>query len=195
MEGCNRLAAALSARESKLHVLINNSGTSWGEPFETHGSKGWDKVMELNLKTPFFLTRALLPLLDRAASPADPSRVIMIGSIAGLRPQPFPTFAYDCSKAALHHLSRKLADELADRTAKGGSLVTVNVIAPGYVPSKMSAQLAEYSSAEDTAARTPLKRMGNAADMAGAALFLSSAAGSWITGAVIPVDGGVTAKL
>ena len=102
-------------REQALHVLVNNSGTSWGAPMATHDTKGWDKTYNLNVKGVFFLTRELLPLLDAASTPTDPARVINIGSVAGIRPQVFPTFSYDVSKAAVHHLTRKLADELADR--------------------------------------------------------------------------------
>ena len=224
--GCDALAAALRERTPRLHVLVNNSGTSWGEPFETHSAKGWDKVYDLNVKAIFFLTRAVAPLLDAASSPDDPARVINIGSIAGLRPQPFPTFSYDVSKAAVHHLTRKLADELADRRAKGGAAITVNAVAPGYVPSKMSQGLEGYASTENMLERIPLKarrdpprptrrssgargwtltrtaaararaqRMGRPADMAGVCLFLSSPAGAWITGIVVPVDGGYLAKL
>lgn len=194
--GCVNLAAQLRAREDRLHVLVNNSGTSWGAPLETHSEKGWDKVYALNVKGIFFLTRECLPLLDAGSAPDDPARVINIGSIAGIKPQVFPTFSYDVSKAAVHHLTRKLADELADRRGKGGHAVTVNAIAPGYVPSRMSAQLAEYEESKAIAeSGIPLRRRGAAGDMAGAALYLASAAGAWVTGVTVPVDGGHLAKL
>ena len=194
--GCAALAAALKRRERALHVLVNNSGTSWGAPLEKHSDKGWDKTYALNVKGVFFLTRELLPLLDRASAPHDPARVINIGSVAGERPQVFPTFSYDVSKAAVHHLTRKLADELADRRPTGGHAIAVNAVAPGYVPSKMSEQLGEYEESK-TIARSgiPLRRKGAPGDMAGAALFLASNAGAWISGVVLRVDGGMLAKL
>jgi NAD(P)-dependent dehydrogenase (short-subunit alcohol dehydrogenase family) len=193
---CERLAARLSELAEALHVLVNNSGVAWGEPLERASEKGFDKVFALNVKALFFLTKALLPLLTAGSSAEDPARVINIGSIAGLQNQPFPTFFYDASKAAVHHLTRKLADELASKRGVG-KRITVNAIAPGYVPSRMSAGLEQYTQpgAEDKLARIPLARLGNGADMAGAALFLASPAGSWITGIVLPVDGGYLAKL
>lgn len=195
-QGCVNLAGQLKAKEGKLHVLINNSGTSWGAPLEKHSEKGWDKVYALNVKGIFFLTRECLPLLDAGSVPDDPARVINIGSIAGIKPQVFPTYSYDVSKAAVHHLTRKLADELADRRPKGGHAITVNAIAPGYVPSNMSAQLANYKQSKDIAENgIPLRRRGAAGDMAGAALYLASSAGAWVTGITLPVDGGHIAKL
>ena len=153
-------------------------------------------MFALNFKALFFLTRALLPLLDKGSSAGSPARVINIGSIAGVRPQQAPTYGYDASKIAVHHLTKKLADELATRP--GGGSITVNAIAPGYVPSRMSAQLGAYEKSGDVSSitdRIPLRRMGAPGDMAGAALFLASPAGSWITGIVLPVDGGFLAKL
>jgi len=163
-------------------VLVNNSGVSWGEPLDKYQEKGWDKVMDVNVKGLFFLTKELLPLLEVTATSADPARIINIGSVAGLNPQPIPTYAYDTSKAAVHHLSRKLAGELASRN------ITVNVIAPGAVPSKMSNQLLKY--ADEDALRAALGRWGSPEDMAGAAIYLSSNAGAWVTGGILKVDGG-----
>ena len=189
------VAEALAERETKLHVLVNNSGTSWGAPMETHSEKGWDKTYALNVKGVFFLTREVLPMLDKASTKTDPGRVINIGSIAGLRPQVFPTFSYDVSKAAVHHLTKKLADELSDRRASGGESITVNAVAPGYVPSRMSAQLEGYEEAKAIAEGLPLRRKGGVGDMAGAALFFASAAGAWTTGVILRVDGGHLSKL
>lgn len=197
-EGCAALARAFREKTDAgaLHVLVNNSGTSWGAPMRAHGEKGWDKTYDLNVKGVFFLTRELLPALDAGSREDDPARVINVGSTAGLRPQVFPTFSYDASKAAAHHLTKKLADELADRRAEGGASITVNAIAPGYVPSRMSQQLATYEEAKDVLkGGIPLRRRGNEKDMAGAALYLASAAGAWVTGVVLPVDGGFLAKL
>lgn len=193
--GCVALAKTFAERTDKLHVLVNNSGTSWGAPMATHGEKGWDKTYALNVKGVFFLTREMLPLLDAGSTKSDPARVINIGSIAGLRPQVFPTFSYDVSKAAVHHLTKKLADELADRRTFGGESITVNAVAPGYVPSQMSKQLEGYEQAKAIAESLPLRRKGNASDMAGVSLFLASNAGAWITGTVIHVDGGHLSKL
>ena len=163
---------------------------AWGEPLATHSEKGLDRVFALNFKAVFFLSRALLPLLEKAATPSCPSRIINIGSIAGIRPQSFPTYGYDASKAALHHPTLKLADELASRR------LTVNAIAPGYVPSAMSAQLDAYTDGDnDVLKKIPLGRLGAPGDMAGAALFLASPAGAWITGVILPVDGGFMARL
>lgn len=163
-------------------MLINNSGASWGEPLTSFSEKGWDRVLNLNLKSLFFLTRTLLPLLYSAATPTDPARVINIGSVTGIHHQSVQTWSYDVSKAAVHHLTKKLAEEVGE---KG---VTVNAIAPGYVPTKMSGGLPVTF--DEIAKKMPLKRVGTAEDMAGVALWLSSRAGSWVTGAVIPVEGG-----
>ncbi|CAK4661117.1 unnamed protein product [Aphanomyces euteiches] len=162
IEGCQRLATALEQRESKLHVLINNSGVIWGGGFKSHGKKGWTKVMDLNMTAPFFVTKFLLPLLGTDA------RVINVGSIAGITTPNVGTIAYDTSKAALHHLTKMLAAELAPRK------ITVNCIAPGLVPTKMSHQLVYVTGKpfDETAnEQIPLKRSGVPTDMAGAALF------------------------
>ena len=188
---CDRLAARLAEREpAGVHCLVNNSGVAWGEPLATHSEKGLDRVYQLNFKALFFLSRAMLPLLEKAALPGSPARIINIGSIAGIKPQSFPTYGYDASKAAVHHLTKKLADELASRG------ITVNAIAPGYVPSSMSAQLDAYTEhGNDVVSKIPLGRLGAPADMAGAALFLASPAGAWVTGVILPVDGGFLARL
>ena len=167
---------------TQLHCLVNNSGASWGEPLEQFTEKGWDKVMDLNVKSIFFLTRALIPLLTAAATPTHPASVINIGSIAGLHHQSVSTWSYDISKAAVHHLTRKYAEELA------GAHITVNCLAPGYVPSKMSKGLPVTY--EQIASALPLGRVGSAEDMAGCAIYLASRAGAWVTGVIIPVDGG-----
>ena len=184
LAGVNIVSSTLASRfgVTQLHCLVNNSGASWGEPLESFTEKGWDKVMDLNVKSIFFLTRALLPLLSAAATPANPASVINIGSVAGLLHQSVSTWSYDVSKAALHHLTRKYAEELSGRH------ITVNAIAPGYVPSRMSSGLPVTY--EQIAGALPLGRVGSSEDMAGCALFLASRAGAWVTGAIIPVDGG-----
>lgn len=181
---CLRLASELGERESALHVLVNNAGATWGAPLEQFPAAGWDKVLDLNLKAPFFLTRALLPLLEKAATADDPARVINVGSIDGLRVPEFANYSYSASKAALHQLTRVLARDLGPRR------ITVNAVAPGPFPSKMMASILEESG-DEIAATSPLGRIGRADDMAGVAVYLAARAGSWVTGAVIPVDGGI----
>lgn len=168
-------------------MLVNNSGTSWGEPLSSYPDAAWDKVMALNVRACFNTTRAALPLLEAAATAADPSRVVNVGSIAGITPQAWPTYAYDASKAAVHHLTLKLAGELAPRR------ITVNAVAPGVVPSKMSDQLTAYATKDEIARSVPLGRVGSAADMAGAVLYLASRAGAWVSGSTLVVDGGALA--
>ena len=182
---CRRLSAAVREREQAVQVLVNNAGATWGAPLEEYPGAAWDKLLELNLKAPFFLTRAMLPLLEAGAGPGDPARVINVGSIDGLRVPAMPTYAYSASKAGLHHLTRVLARELGPRG------VTVNAIAPGPFESKMMAETLRRFG-DEIAAAAPLGRIGRPEDMAGAALYLASRAGAYVTGAVLPVDGGIT---
>ena len=181
---CLRLAAEVGEREQVLHVLVNNAGATWGAPLTEFPAAAWDKVVDLNLKAPFFLTRAFLPLLAAGGTLEDPARVINIGSIDGLRVPPFPTYAYSASKAGLHHMTRVLARELGPRG------ITVNAVAPGPFESKMmAATLAAFG--DEIADAAPLRRIGRPDDMAGVAVYLASRAGAYVTGAVIPVDGGI----
>ena len=185
-EECTRLAAEIGRSEERIHVLVNNAGATWGAPLEEFPASAWDRALDLNLKAPFRLTRALLPLLEAAGTADDPARVINIGSIDGLRVPAFPTYSYSASKAGVHQLTRVLARELGPRH------ITVNAVAPGPFESKMmAAVLAEYG--EEIAAASPLGRIGRPDDMAGVAVYLSGRAGAWVTGAVIPVDGGIWA--
>lgn len=194
-EGCKVLARYTNELfDGKLDVLVNNAGTSWGEdPYDRESGKanwGWDKVMDLNVKGMFYLSRECVPMLERSISgekegKCDPGRIINIGSIAGIITQEAPTHAYDVSKAAVHHLTRKMAADLASMQ------ITVNAIAPGYVPSRMSQGLNNYTGGADKISSSiPLKRMGDDDDMAGAAIYLSSRASSWMTGVILNVDGG-----
>jgi NAD(P)-dependent dehydrogenase (short-subunit alcohol dehydrogenase family) len=165
-------------------VLVNNAGATWGAPLAEFPASAWDRALDLNLKAPFYLTRAFLPLLEAAATTDDPARVINVGSIDGLRVPELPTYSYSASKAGVHQLTRVLARELGPRH------ITVNAVAPGPFESKMmAATLAEFG--DEIAASSPLGRIGRPDDMAGVAIFLSSRAGAYVTGAVIPVDGGI----
>ena len=186
-EGVKALADEIKARESQLDVLVNNAGATWGASIEEFPESGWDKVMDINVKGPFFLTQALLPLLETAASAEDPARIINVGSIDGLNVNKMGTYSYGPSKAAIHHLTRTLASHLADRH------ITANAIAPGPFPSKMTAGIAK-DFGEEIRKHVPLKRWGEPADMAGTAIFLVSKAGAYVSGAVIPVDGGIVAS-
>jgi NAD(P)-dependent dehydrogenase (short-subunit alcohol dehydrogenase family) len=183
-QACLRLAAQVGEREQVLHVLVNNAGATWGAPIEEFPAAAWDKVLDLNLKAPFFLTRAFLPLLEAAGTHDDPARVINVGSIDGLHVPSLPTYSYSASKAGLHHLTRVLAKELGPRQ------ITVNAVAPGPFESKMMAYtLATHG--EAIAAAAPLRRIGRPDDMAGVIVYLAARAGAYVTGAVIPVDGGL----
>lgn len=184
-QGCRDLATALADHTDRLDVLVNNAGTTWGADIEEYPDSAWDKVLSLNVKAPFHLTTACLPLL-RAAGDADrPARVINIGSVDGLHVPTFESYAYSTSKAGVHQLTRHLGKRLA------GDHVTVNAIAPGLVPSKMTRFLLTGDGEEQISATIPLGRVARADDLAGTAIFLASPAASWITGAVLPVDGGM----
>ncbi|MFI7120323.1 SDR family oxidoreductase [Amycolatopsis sp. NPDC049868] len=183
-DGCLRLAGEVATHYDGVHILINNAGATWGAPLEAFPGSAWDKVVDLNLRAPFLLTRAFLPLLEKTATQGDPARVLNVGSIDGLRVPGMPTYAYSSSKAGLHHLTRVLAVELGPR-------ITCNAIAPGPFPSKMTAKiLADHG--DYYVAKAPLGRLGQAEDIAGAVVYLSSPAASYVTGAVLPIDGGIS---
>jgi NAD(P)-dependent dehydrogenase (short-subunit alcohol dehydrogenase family) len=184
-QGIEHLVGEINTNEDQLDILVNNAGASWGAAVDEFPEAGWDKVMNINVKSPFFLTQALLPLLDKSASAEDPARVIMIGSVDGLNVNELPTFSYGPSKAAIHHLARTLASHLASRN------ITVNAIAPGPFPSKMMAHTLK-TEGERIRQGVPLQRIGQPEDMAGTAIFLASKAASYVTGVIIPVDGGIT---
>lgn len=180
----DRLGGELAGRESALHVLVNNAGANWGAPLAEFPDSAWDKVLALNVKAIFHLTRACLPLLEKGSAEGDPARVINIGSIDGLSVPALDTFAYSSSKAAVHHLTRVLAKKLAPR-------VTVNAVAPGPFESKMMAKTLE-NFGDAIVASCPMGRIGAPDDMAGVAIYLASRAGAYVTGSVIAVDGGIS---
>ena len=185
--GARALADALSAREGALHVLVNNAGSNWGAPLADYPDSAWDKVLALNVKGVFHLSRLLLPQLEKGARPGDPARIINIGSIDGLKVPFLETYSYSASKAAVHHLTRVLAVQLAPRR------ITVNAVAPGPFESKMMAvTLDRFRDA--IVSLCPLGRIGEPEDMAGVAIYLASRAGAYVTGVVIPVDGGITVR-
>jgi NAD(P)-dependent dehydrogenase (short-subunit alcohol dehydrogenase family) len=183
-EGCRELASEIESREEALHILVNNAGANWGAPFAEFPDSAWDKVLALNVKAVFHLTRLLVPLLQKAATKGDPARVINIGSIDGIQVPLLETYSYSASKAAVHHMSRVLARKLAPE-------ITVNAVAPGPFQSKMMAATLD-SFGDGIASSNPLKRIGEPEDMAGIAIFLASRAGAYLTGAIVPVDGGVS---
>ncbi|MGW7531779.1 SDR family oxidoreductase [Amycolatopsis sp. NPDC054798] len=181
---CLRLADLVQAESERLDILVNNAGAMWREPLETFPDEAWDTVLDLNLKSPFWLVQALLPALRRAGSADDPARVVNIGSIAAIHVAQSPNYSYASSKAGLHQLTRVLAREL------GPQHVTVNAVAPGVFPSQMMASTLD-AIGDTIAAATPLRRLGRDDDMAGIAVFLASRAGSYLTGTIIAADGGI----
>jgi NAD(P)-dependent dehydrogenase (short-subunit alcohol dehydrogenase family) len=181
---CRRLAGELAERVDTLDILVNNAGANWAAPLAEYDDAAWDRVLDLNVKGVFHLTRHLAAHLEAAGTHDDPARVINIGSIDGIQVPALETYAYSASKAAVHHLTRVLAKQLASRH------IAVNAIAPGPFQSKMMAATLE-AAGDAIAAMAPLERIGRPDDMAGTAIFLASRAGSYLTGAVIPVDGGI----
>lgn len=182
-EGRDAFIAEIESSESKIDILVNNAGAAWGASFEEYPDEGYDKVMNINVKAVFTLTRDLMPLLTKDATPENPSRVINIGSIDGLRVSTTDNFAYGASKAAVHFLTKNLAVRLAP---KG---VTVNAIAPGaFETQMMDYMLTNFR--DKIEAENPLGRIGRPTDMAGLALYLVSEASKYMTGQVIAIDGG-----
>ena len=178
---CRRLADELAEREPGIDILVNNAGANWFAPIATHDDAAWDRVLAVNLKGVFHLTRFVLPLLEAAATDDDPARIINVGSISGMEPDRYETYSYGASKAGVHLLTRQLARDLAPR-------ITVNAIAPGPFPTDT---ISGDSFADELGASTALRRWGRQDDAAGAAIFLASRAGSFVTGAILAVGGGM----
>lgn len=186
-EGIEALVASVKQRTDKLNILVNNAGVTWGEPLETFPHLAWQKVMNVNVGGLFTLTRDLLPLLDAGSSDNDPARVINLGSVMGTQPVAEGAYSYSASKAAVHHLTRIMANEFASRR------ITVNAFAPGPFQSKMTAfATASEEQARKVGGGVPLGRIGTPDDVAGATLFLCGKGGSYISGAILPLDGGLS---
>jgi NAD(P)-dependent dehydrogenase (short-subunit alcohol dehydrogenase family) len=183
MKQMDRLVAQIKEREKNLNILVNNAGAAWGASFDDFPENGWDKVMDTNVKSIFFLSQKLIDILQISGTNSDPSRIINIGSIDGIGIPRAETYSYPASKAALHQLTRVLANRLSNRN------INVNAIAPGPFQSNMMAStLKEHG--DQIKESVPRNRIGLPEDMAGATIFLSSKASAYITGAIIPVDGG-----
>ncbi len=183
VDGCKALAQDYTGSEGQLDILVNNAGAAWGADFDQFPEHGWDKVMNINLKSPFFLTQCLHAALAKAASAARPAKVINIASIDGIRLNPLETYSYHASKAGLIYLTRRMAARLVR------DHIVVSAIAPGPFASEMNR--AARDDADRVAARTPLRRIGSDEDMAGTAIFLASRAGDYVVGDTIAVDGGI----
>lgn len=186
--GCKALAERMAEHEDKLDILVNNAGAAWAEPFEQFGEVGWDKVMDLNLKSPFFLTQALHPMLKAAASAERPGKVINITSIDGQRLNPWETYSYHASKSGLIYLTKRMAARLIE------DHINVTSIAPGAFPSKMNRAARDHG--DEVARAIPSRRIGTPEDLAAAAVYLASRAGDYVVGETLTVDGGlVSAKV
>jgi len=184
-EGVSRFASAIKERESKLDILVNNAGATWGAKVDEFPENGWDKVMDLNVKSIFFLTQQLLPELKAAGTAEDPARVINIGSVNGITHPHTDNYSYSASKAAVHQLTRHLGADLAPAN------INVNGIAPGLFPSKMTAHMLEHE--QEFASTIPRGRLGTKEDAAGTSIFLCSRASAWMTGHMVVLDGGYVA--
>jgi NAD(P)-dependent dehydrogenase (short-subunit alcohol dehydrogenase family) len=182
-DGARRFAEAVASEHASIDVLVNNAGATWGAPLADHDEASWRRVLGLNVEGVFHTTKFLLPLLEAGASAEEPARVINIGSIDGIHVPVLESYSYSASKAAVHQLTRHLAKRLAP-------MITVNAVAPGPFESKMMAATLD-AFGDQIAAAAPLKRIGRPDDMAGVAIFLASRAGAYLTGAIIPVDGGI----
>ena len=185
LDGVKSFADAIKAKEEQVHILVNNAGAIWAAPIDEYPEVGWDKIMDMNVKSIFFLTQQLLPVLRAAGDHEDPARVINVSSVHAFITPNVPTYAYSASKAAVAHMTRHLATDLAKDN------INVNGIAPGFFPTKLTVGLDD----EEMIAQTPRKRAGNTEDMAGTAIYLSSRASAWLVGQTIILDGGAVASV
>ena len=183
VQGAQALAATYAQHENQLDILVNNAGAAWGADFDEFPESGWDKVVDLNLKAPFFLTQALKPLLAKAGK-TQLAKVINIASIDGIAVNPMETYSYAASKAGLIHLTKRMATHLIKHR------IVCTAIAPGAFASEMNRQARDH--ADEVSARIPAGRIGADEDMAGTAIFLASRAGDYVVGQTLAVDGGVT---
>ncbi|RLQ22524.1 SDR family oxidoreductase [Seongchinamella sediminis] len=185
LDGIQALVAEVQQAGHGLDILVNNSGATWGAPLDEFPESGWDKVMDLNVKSPFFLLQKLLPLLKAAASSEDPARVVNISSVASMMTQTQGAYSYMASKAAISHLNKGLARDLAKDN------ITVNAIAPGFFPSKMTRHMSTDEGMKMLCSLTPLGRIGKPTDISGMVIYLCSQAGTFVTGSVLPLSGGL----
>lgn len=185
VEGCRALAAFVAEKTDRVDILVNNAGATWGATLEDFPEEGWDKVVNVNLKGPFFMTQALLPLLRAAASKERPAKIINIASVEGMRAGQMETYSYGVSKAGLIHLTEHLALQLASRH------ITVNAIAPGPFATKMMRGTIEMAGEDTIAGMVPLKRLGKPEDLYAMALFLGSQASDYMTGQTLALGGGL----
>jgi NAD(P)-dependent dehydrogenase (short-subunit alcohol dehydrogenase family) len=183
--GITALAGRIAEAEPVLHILVNNAGTLCDAPIDSYPEEGWDNVLDLNLKATFFLLQKMLPLLRAGGTHELPSTVVNIGSVGALRVGPRETYAYAAAKAGLHHVSKSLAKRL------GPENITINVIAPGFFPSEMT-KITSDEMHKMLIGMVPRRRVGEPEDVAGTVLFLASRAGAYVTGAIIPVEGGMS---
>lgn len=185
--GAVALAEAVKSHVESLNILVNNAGRTWGAPLEAYPDEAWDAVMPINVQVPFTLVRDLLPALEAAGTATDPARILNIGSIAGNSVHRLSAYAYSASKAALHHLTRELASDLARRH------IAANIIVPGWFPTEMTAEVrGDAAKTQATLRKIPFNRFGTGAEIGAVAVFLASPAAAYITGAEIPVDGGIS---
>ena len=185
LAGVKEFVRVINQHETMIHIVVNNAGATWGETIDTFPEKGWDKVMDLNVKSVFFLTQHLLPSLRKAGSYEDPARVVNIGSINGFTHPHTHNYSYSASKAAVHHLTRQIGADLAK------DKINVNGIAPGVFPSRMTAHM--LIDEAELIRSIPRGRLGTAEDIAGTAIFLCSRASAWMTGHTLILDGGQVA--
>jgi NAD(P)-dependent dehydrogenase (short-subunit alcohol dehydrogenase family) len=181
------LANRFTSRESRLDILVNNAGKTWGAPIESFPDNAWQDILCINVQSPFTLVREFLPLLKASATADDPARIINIGSLTGLVAEKIQAYSYAASKAAIHHLTKVLAADLARYS------ITANVVAPGYFPTRMTAHIRrDEEQLQELNHRIPLERFGTPEDIAGTCIFLASRAGAYVTGVELPVDGGIS---